>query len=89
MKPTLKLWIYWDFPVRAKRGELKGPGGCLRKSSQSTHATLAECRAEVSRYASALDYGSLACAEVYTLADWTMDCLTAKPVMTITAPSAA
>ena len=90
MKPTLKLWIYWDFPVKAKRGDMKGPRGCLRVSHQFTHANMGDCRNEVRRYvAQNREYGTLAYAEVYTLADWTMDCLTAKPVMTITAPSAA
>jgi hypothetical protein len=86
MTNELKLWIFWDLPVRAKRGEMKGPRGCLRVSSQSTHFDLASCRAELAAYVAASDgYGQFAHADVYDLAAWKADCLTAKPIIQIAA----
>lgn len=85
MRPTLKLWIFWDFPVKAKRGEMKGPRGCLRVSSQFAHANMGDCRNEVRRYVAIhREYGQLAKATVYNLADWERDCLTAQPVADLT-----
>ena len=86
MKPALKLWIFWDFPVKAKRGEMKGPRGCLRTSHQFQHANMGDCRNEVRRWvAQNREYGSFVRAEVYDLAAWQRDCLTAPVVASISA----
>jgi hypothetical protein len=86
MTDKLKLWIFWDLPVRAKRGEMKGPRGCLRQSSQSTHPDMASARAELAAYVQSREaYGRFVRADVYDLTSWTTDCLTAKPIAQLTA----
>jgi hypothetical protein len=44
-----------------------------------------ECRAELAAYVAAREgYGSFVKAEVYDLTEWSADCLTARPVASLT-----
>lgn len=54
----IRYVIVMDYPVRAKRGEQKGPKGCLRKSMQGSAPTLDLAVEEVASILEAFDYGS-------------------------------
>jgi hypothetical protein len=71
------------FPVRAGRGELRGPKGCLRKVTTGWAYDLAAAQAEVARMVAACTYGTPVEARYYAGADWRADCLTAQPILRV------
>lgn len=72
------------YPVRASRGELRGPKGCLRKVATGWADDLAAAQAEVARIIAASDYGTPTEARYYSGDDWRADCLKVQPILRVT-----
>jgi hypothetical protein len=68
------------YPVRAKRGEMRGPNGRLLKCISGFANNLLEAQAEAQAFTATLDYGTPVEIRYYDAADWRADCMNVQPL---------
>ena len=77
------------YPVRARRGERKGPHGQLLKNIVGYSDNLAAAQAEAAATLAHLTYGELREVRYFDEHEWVRDCLTEQPILRVPAQAAA
>jgi hypothetical protein len=77
------------YPVRARKGERKGPHGQLLKNIVGYSDNLAAAQAEAAATLAHLTYGELQEVRYFDEHEWVRDCLTAEPILRVPAQAAA
>ncbi len=77
----IRYTVTWDYPVRAKRGETKGPRGCLRQNITGQESDFDAAMAETKRIFDSLKgYGEHVETRFYDATAFRADPLHAKPL---------
>jgi len=76
------------YPVRARKGERKGPHGQLLKNIVGYSDNLAAAQVDVAATLAHLTYGELREVRYFCEHAWVRDCMTAQPILRVPAQAA-